>query len=182
MNEERRRILEMLAKGTITPEQANELLDVLDEEVAASAAARPNPARTFTRASRRERRSNGSGMSPALQKLTEARMMGVTTEYIREMSELGFAGSALEELVQMRVHGITPDFVREVRDLGLDLDTGDLIKLRIGGVDARFILQMQEMGLLDMDEKAIDTMGATDAAAAFDRAAAREEPEPEEER
>src|SRR5947209_20068768 len=104
MNEERLQVLQMIADGTITPEQGDELLAALG----ASAA-------TLER--QRERVSSGvsgwtntSARGSTLTRLSEARMHGVTPEYIRGLSELGYGNLPLEQYIELRVAGVTPEF------------------------------------------------------------------------
>src|SRR3954468_11072257 len=79
MVDETRQILEMLSNGTLTAEQAAELLDALDDRPATPP---PPPRRAPSREREHRKRLR---MNPALEKLAEARLHGVDADYIREM-------------------------------------------------------------------------------------------------
>jgi hypothetical protein len=156
MIDETRQVLEMLAAGTITPDQAAELLDAMDdrEPQPTPVHARPRGERQRERGRRRgernrEHRSHRAIRDSALAELAEARLMGVTPEYIRDLQEAGFAIQNLKELTELRTHGVDAEFIEEMRNLGFtDLDTGELIELKISGVDEDFLREMHELGYL----------------------------------
>src|SRR5689334_16066998 len=114
MQDETRQVLEMVANGTVTPQQAEELLEALDDKPAPTPVhARPHN-HTHRRRHERERRIS----NPALAELAQAAMHGVDADYIRQMHELGFTDVSLEELTQLAIHGVDPEFVGEMRNLG----------------------------------------------------------------
>jgi hypothetical protein len=155
MNEERKRILQMLADGKISLEQAGELLEVLEEQpvaVGAYAAAPPRPAWQPRSRSSEARRAT-------LNQLAEARAHGVTPRYMREMGELGYEGLTLRELIVLRDHGVSAEYIRQMRDLELgDLSMQDVVKLRNHGVDPSFVREMRDMGFDGMSASDLCTL------------------------
>ena len=91
MDEEREKIMNMLAEGTITVEEAYELLDAIE----AAQPAAPSVATGQTERIEPQRRS--------------------------EASQAGnlFANLTLDQLIQLRMHGVGPEFIRGLRDAGL---------------------------------------------------------------
>jgi hypothetical protein len=155
MIDETRQVLEMLAAGTITPDQAAELLDAMDdrEPQPSPVHARPRPERNRERGGRRRggrHRDHGKIKDSALAELAEARLMGVTPEYIRELQEAGLGELSLGELTELRTHGVDGDFIAEMRDLGFtNLDIEELMELKISGVNEDFLRDMHELGYLN---------------------------------
>ena len=138
MNEERQRILQMLADGKITPEQADQLLDALGSDEPARSDEWSAP-RQESRRPRERRRGD-----PTLRILAKASMHGVTSDYIAEMRAAGYGDLTLEQLISMRIHGVTSDFVRQMQQAGYsDLSAEDLIQLRISGVTPDYLREMR---------------------------------------
>src|SRR5438270_13430 len=123
MADERKQVLEMLAAGKISAEQADRLLEALQPRVVESApehvmvghAGHAGHPPRF----RRERKE--SNLNPQVRRLMEARMHGVTADFVREMEAVGFKGLDLAELTQMRIHGINAQFAREMQQMMGDL-------------------------------------------------------------
>lgn len=143
MSDERKQVLEMLAAGKITAEQADRLLEALQPRTM-----EPAVAQSETPRFRRERRP--SGLSPEVRKLMEARMHGVSASFVHEMESVGFKNLGLAQLTEMRIHGVGADFAREMQQLMGDLTPHDLIELRIHGLNPQFIDEMRELGLTDL--------------------------------
>src|SRR5437763_322613 len=116
MSDERRQVLEMLAAGKVTVEQANQLLEALGAAVRPSDTAEPRAA-----AHQRERPAQRARPVDAF-----------------------FSNLTPNQLVELRDHGVTPAFVREMRELGFtdDLSPNDLVELRNHGITAAFIREM----------------------------------------
>lgn len=141
MGEERMQVLEMLAAGKITAEQADELLDALGDVASAR-----QSEKTWTRQEYRVPRNGESVMIPTIEKLTEARMHGVSRQYAQEMREAGYSDLTLQDLMHLKMHGVNAKFVREMRDVGLgSLSPQQLGELRMHGVDADYIREMQDL-------------------------------------
>lgn len=141
MEQERRRVLEMLAEGTIDSEQANQLLDVLSEAGAMSGTTgwheHPHP---------HPRRRDREVGNPQLKKLAEARLHGVTPEYVQSLRELGYTDVSLDELVEARIHGVTAEYIGEMRSQHGDLTLVELCQLRVSGITPDYVRKMKAMG------------------------------------
>jgi bla regulator protein blaR1 len=153
MSEERQKVLEMLAEGRLTPEQADRLLEALG--TAGQGAPRPQP----------EPRQNPQGDQPrgpehrqhgflaglTADQLIEMRQHGVNPAFVQEIRSLGFRDISVDQLIELRDHGVTPDFIQGMRRMGFtDFDIDHLIELRDHGVNADFIQEMRELGLTEM--------------------------------
>src|SRR4051794_41127783 len=131
MSEERRQVLEMLAAGKVTVEQANQLLEAL------GAAGRPTdtgepraPAHQRERAAQRGRPADAYFSNLAADQLVELRDHGVSPAFVRQMRELGFTDLSPNDLVKLRDHGVTPAFIRDMRELGLgELAPDELVEM-----------------------------------------------------
>jgi hypothetical protein len=125
------RVLQMVADGSVTAEEAADLLDVL--ESASAGATQLQPGTVAVPAPSPARVKKGR---PDVELLARATMHGVNAEYVREMAEVGYANLGLEDLTRMRMHGIDGDFVRSMSEVGLsNLSTQDLVRLAVAGVD-----------------------------------------------
>jgi hypothetical protein len=141
MSEERQKVLEMLAEGRLTPEQADRLLEALG--TAGQGAQRPQPEPRPGRTDNPQQRFL-SGLTA--DQLIKMRQHGVNPDFIQEIRGLGFTDLNVDQLIKMRIHGVGPDFIEEMRGLGFSADVDALIKLRNHGVNAEFVQEMQELG------------------------------------
>ena len=177
MNEEQVKILRMVAEGTISPEQGDELLGVIESEKGAAYAGAD-----YIRRSAVSRPSPRTGVSAeAVKRLTQARIHGVDSTFIRELGEEGIGDLSLEELIELRVHGVSPQFVREMRDLGFsEMTAQELTELSVHGVDAKFVREMVDLGFVDLTPEQLTELrlqgtGATEEALEEVAVAATEE-------
>src|SRR5689334_17850430 len=108
MDEERTKIMEMVAAGTISVEEADQLLEALDAAPADGETQRldaPQPAERPAP----PQPDRGAG-NWSLDQLMQMRMFGVDSAFIREMREAGFGDLSLDKLIEMGVHGVDADF------------------------------------------------------------------------
>jgi beta-lactamase regulating signal transducer with metallopeptidase domain len=69
--------------------------------------------------------------------LTGARAVGLTGDYIRAMAAAGFRSSDIDEYMEIRAVGVTPAHALSLRRAGhTRFDADDLVKLRVTGVEA----------------------------------------------
>ena len=90
-----------------------------------------------------------------MEQLVNAKDHGVSSEYAREMRQLGY-GVPIDELIRSRDHGVSLDFVRDMAALGyasLPLDA--LVRLRDHGVTPKYV---QELKALGYDRVAIEDL------------------------
>ncbi|HEU5097739.1 MAG TPA: hypothetical protein VFU22_01755 [Roseiflexaceae bacterium] len=172
MDGERVKIMQMLADGTITADEADLLLEAVEAAPAATgqtqriAPAQPEtrqqPATIFANLTLDQlielrthgvdpkyiqaMRAAGLGDLPFGQ-LLEAGMHGVRPEYIHEMRAAGLGDLSFDQIVEASIHGVRPEYIHEMRAAGLgDLPIDKLVELRIHGVSPDFIRQMRAVG------------------------------------
>jgi hypothetical protein len=74
-------------------------------------------------------------------------VLDVTTAYVRELSDAGYARLPIDELTRMRIHRVSAPEIREWRTLGFDgLSTDMLIRLRIHRVTPDFLRGLTARG------------------------------------
>jgi hypothetical protein len=155
----RARILEMVKDGKISIEQADELLEALEN-------AQPNtPARTSPfeasqfepehkpRAEVRIPRSTNGGKYN-FEQMIELGKFGVSPKFIRQIAEVGLTDLSFEDVIELGKFGISPKFVLEMRQLSEEFDLGELnferiIELGKFGVSSKFVREMIETQMID---------------------------------
>jgi len=135
MNEERRQVLRMLAEGRISPEQAEQLLEALEEGERAAPTPRPEPPGF------QQERIGGID----LDKLIEMKAVGITPEYIQEIRAL-LGNVSLDEITEMRAVGVSPDFVREVTAIVGKVPVDKLVEMRAVGVTPDILRRWSQGG------------------------------------
>lgn len=137
MNEERRQVLEMLAAGRITVEQAASLLEAVE----------PQGERRGDSAYAGERRQEGRSarrpprLTPS--ELAGFKALGVNAAYLQEMREAGYGDLSPEQLSQLKALGVTASYVRELREAGYDnLSPDDLAGLKALGVNSSYVREI----------------------------------------
>jgi beta-lactamase regulating signal transducer with metallopeptidase domain len=84
----------------------------------------------------REMQAAGVSDANSVAGVVDMRIQGVTTEYARELAELGYGGLSGRELIRMWRGRVTPAFVRSVRDAGYrDVPPEVLITMRRRGIE-----------------------------------------------
>lgn len=149
MSEERLQVLQMVAAGTITPDQGEDLLAALGPTNSASGGP---PGRHDHSVAQWSRVSTSGSV---LGRLSEARLHGVTPEYIRNLAELGYRNLPLEVYVGLRDHGVTPEYIRDMKAAGYtDLSLDELKALRTSGINPEYVREMIELGFGEDDATA----------------------------
>src|SRR5262245_33393675 len=139
MNEERMKVLEMLAAGKISSEQAGQLIEVLESDAASKA-------NVETYVAGQRPRTAYEGTTVAFQ-----RHMEVGQGYgrgARPQSGGGLTHFTLEQIIELSEHEIDPSFIKELREAGLtDLSFEQIIALSEHEVDPDFIRRLRRAGL-----------------------------------
>ena len=168
---ERLMVLDMIAEGKITAEEAEQLFKAMEESGDQSASGAPEPvaplsdlshAPSFSASSSISGRSSSKDLIAALKEagvdqvtlsdMQELQAHKLTAEYVREIRALGLEPDGLGEWINLRAHDITPRYVRDLRDMGItDLDVDELTELKDHGVSAKYISSLREMGVKDFD-------------------------------
>ena len=136
--DETRQILDMLAEGAITTEQAAELLDALD---ASDAPQTTGPALQW------ETPGRSVAPRPDVATYIRAAQHGVTSEYIRDMRGLLGQHLTVDELIELSIYGVTREYVEDLSREGLEgLTVADLIELAKYGAGADVVRAIREAG------------------------------------
>ena len=126
MQEERTKVLELVAEGRISVEDADELLAALEDRHRAEEA-------ESLREVPRPRPSEGASTD--------------------RPGPAGARKLSFDQLVQLGIHGIEPEFVKRVRARFPDLSFDRLLDLGLHGVDLDYLEQMQDvLPEVDIDE------------------------------
>src|SRR5215216_4266375 len=148
MNGEKERllILDMIAEGKITADEAEELFKAMDvtEEMAVTypptlasplSPLSPSPSSGTPASKDLIAALKEAGIDRVtLSDMQELYSHKITAEYIREILALGVKPDGLGEWIDLRNHGITPRYVRELRDMGVTgFDVDELTELRNHG-------------------------------------------------
>ena len=82
--------------------------------------------------------------------LVQFRIHGVTTEFVRELSELGYSRVPAQKLVEMRIHGVTPAFIRRVAAAGYrKVPIDKLVQMRIFDIEPEMVRALDDGGKTD---------------------------------
>jgi hypothetical protein len=175
---ERTRVLEMVAKGTINIEQADQLLEALenaktgqakDDEMPTSAGRGGAPWQRFgqdfprtphpptpPRPPQPPRAPKGVGGGKlSFEQMIELGKYGVNANYLKQFSEAGLTDLSFEEIIELFKFGVRPEYVLELRRLADELGSGELtvdriIELGKFGVRPDNVREMLESGLFDL--------------------------------
>ena len=151
MGTEQLKVLEMVAAGTLSVEQGNQLLSALGGDRAPESRERRPQSRGGGRQESRGdwKGESGAGLTP--ENLVRLRNHGVNAAFLKEMRDAGFADLSLEQLSKMALHGMTAAYVEEMRGLGFgDLTPEQLTKMRMHGLDAAYVEEMRALGFRDL--------------------------------
>ena len=131
-NEERIKILEMVAAGKLTVEQASQLMDKLGTKSTTDAAKRPDQGQ----------RSGGYTQE------TIGRIRGYRKSGDTVLTEAGLANFPARQIAALKNYGIDANYVRALQEAGLaDLTVRQVISLYNYGVDADDVRALREDGV-----------------------------------
>jgi len=184
---ERLMVLDMIAEGKITAEEAEQLFKAMEESGDESASDAPELGAplsdlsylpSFSASTSIGGRSSSKDVVAALKEagidqatlsdIQELQSHKVTAEYIREIRALGLEPDGLGEWINLRAHDITPRYVRDLRDMGItDLDVDEITELRDHGVSAKYISSLREMRIKDLDVDELIELSDNDVSAKY---------------
>ena len=126
MNEERTKVLEMLAAGKITIEQANQLIDVLGEKPLSTEEGWPI---------KRQRFESGEPVQP----------------YREYQQAPGRTQFTFDQIIELSEHEVDPAYLTGLREAGLtDLTVEQIIELSEHGVEPSYLIKLRQAGLTDL--------------------------------
>jgi len=165
MTSERTMILEMLAAGRVTVDQADQLLDALGAAPAAGAMREPEAARERQA---RSARKGGVTLTPA--QLIELRNHDISGSFVQQMRAAWPGALGVDDLIALHNHDVTVSFVRAWSDVGLSgLTRDEIITLRNHDIDAAFVREMRGAGLDDVTVDQLVELHDHDVDASFVR-------------
>ena len=99
-------------------------------------------------------RMKAAGYDVDLDKMIAMKIQGVTPEYARAMSQLGFGKLSADDLIACKIQGVTADAIAEFKKQGLEVKSiQDAISYRIFEVTPQFAEGMAKVGFKDLDTK-----------------------------
>jgi hypothetical protein len=148
----RARILEMVKDGKISIEQADELLEALENAVP-NAPVHASPLENTFKPEAQASRSTNNGKYN-FEQMIELGKFGVSARFVRQIAEAGLTDLSFEDVIELGKFGINPKFVLEMRQLSEEFDLGELnfdriIELGKFGVSAKFVREMIETQMID---------------------------------
>ena len=139
-HQERTKILEMVAEGSLTVEQADQLLERLGVPGQISAEKQPDKSEdasefaTFTK-----------------EQLAALAAYDVDEAYIQALQEAGLRDLTVKQLISLKTYEVEADEVRALREVGFtDLTVKQLIALKNYEVEADEIKVMRATGFTDL--------------------------------
>jgi beta-lactamase regulating signal transducer with metallopeptidase domain len=99
-------------------------------------------------------RMKAAGYDVDLDKMIAMKIQGVTPEYARAMSQLGFGKLSADDLVACKIQGVSPEAIAEFKKQGLEVNSiHDAISYRIFNVTPEFTEGMTKAGFKNLDSK-----------------------------
>lgn len=141
-------ILDMLASGAISAEEAGELLDALRDEPAE----RPVVSAGY-RDERKGRHERGrrETIRPEIAEIADAAMYGVDDDFVRALREAGYTGLSIPDLIELAKYGVDEEFIEGLKRAGYTgLSADELVEMAKYGADGEFVERMRSLGLADL--------------------------------
>jgi hypothetical protein len=138
-NQERTQILEMVASGKLTIEQADQLLETLGAQSMASAEKRP------------DQNKNASGFTFTAEQMAALEVYEVDADYIRALQEAGLRDLTVKQLISLKNYEVDADDIVALREAGFtNLTVKQLISLKNYEVDAYYVRALREAGFTNL--------------------------------
>jgi bla regulator protein BlaR1 len=81
-----------------------------------------------------------------IDQLVEMKTLGITPDYVRELSAAGLRNLSASDLAEARSIGLTGDYARAVAGAGVPVRLNDYIELRSSGVPTHYLISIQKSG------------------------------------
>jgi hypothetical protein len=138
-NQERTKILEMVASGKLTIDQADQLLETLGTQSMASAEKRP------------DQNKNASGFTFTGEQMAALEVYEIDADYIRALQEAGLRDLIVKQLISLKNYEVDAEYVRALREAGFtNLTVKQLISLKNYEVDAYYVRALREAGFTNL--------------------------------
>ncbi|HEY3993304.1 MAG TPA: hypothetical protein VGM01_10540 [Ktedonobacteraceae bacterium] len=158
-NQERIKILEMVASGKITVEQADQLIETLNAKSLADAEKQTDQGQ----------RTNEYSQE-MLGKIRGARKTG-EADYIRALREAGLTDLTVEQIVSLKSYKVSPEYIRALRETELtDLTVKQIISLNMYKISPAYIRALKETGLTDLTAEQVISLNMYKVGAEYIRA------------
>ncbi len=95
-----------------------------------------------------------------IDQLVELKTLGITPDYVRELSMAGLRNLSASDLAEARSIGLTGDYARAVAGAGVPVRLNDYIELRSSGVPTQYLISIQKSGHAIRDVNKIIEMWA----------------------
>ncbi len=136
---------------TAGPKRASDPVQMAELQAQNSASA--PAADTATKATYIDRMKS-AGYDVDLDKYIAMKIQGVTPEYARAMSQVGFGKLSADDLIACKIQGVSPEAIEEFKKQGLEVKSiHDAISYRIFQVTPEFAEGMKKAGFKDLDAK-----------------------------
>jgi hypothetical protein len=145
MQTERSRVLEMVAAGTISVEQATQLLDAIGWGAGEASSTEQGQAPGRRGGAGRRLGALAPGLST--EELIELADHGVGPDYLRELRKAGLTDLTVSEVIELHDHGVRADYIREMREAGFGhLSSAELTELYDHGVRPDYLRDLERQG------------------------------------
>ncbi len=122
-------------------------------------------------------RMKAAGYDVDLDKYIAMKIQGVTPEYARSMSQLGFGKLSADDLVACKIQGVTPEYIAGLKQNGLEVKTvHDAVSYRIFEVTPEFVAGMKAAGYGDLSSKQLLAMRVQGVTPEYARSIAQQFP------
>ncbi|GAA4295380.1 M56 family metallopeptidase [Nibribacter koreensis] len=83
----------------------------------------------------------------SLKKMIEAKIHGVSSHYVEGLKQAGYTNLSLDKVISAKIHGVTTERIKELKAIGgADLTLDKAIEMRIHGVTADYIKDLSNAG------------------------------------
>ena len=122
-------------------------------------------------------RMKAAGYDVDLDKYIAMKVQGVTPDYARAMSQVGFGKLSADDLIACKIQGVSPEAIAEFKKQGLEVKSiHDAISYRIFQVTPEFAEGMKKAGFKDLDPKKLLALRVQGVTPEYAQSIAREYP------
>lgn len=88
---------------------------------------------------------------PVVREVIEARIHGITQEYIQEMQAAGFKDLSMRKIMELKIHGVSRKYIDELKSAGFgDLTPDQILEAKIHGISAASAKEIRALGFGDL--------------------------------